>query len=49
MDTSPHRTAFNIWTEEGWIYLTVVNDLFTREVIGFAMGQRMTWRLAMNA
>src|SRR3546814_12711583 len=30
-----------IWTEEGWLYLAVVIDLFNRQVVGFAMGPRM--------
>src|SRR3546814_13131141 len=38
-----------IWTEEGWLYLAVVLDLFNRQVVGFAMGQRMTRALALGA
>ena len=38
-----------IWTEEGWLYLAVVIDLFNRQVVGFAMGQRMTRTLVMDA
>src|SRR3546814_14642652 len=38
-----------IWTEEGWLYLAVVIDLFNRQVVGFAMGQRMTRALVMGA
>jgi len=38
-----------IWTEEGWLYLAVVIDLFNRQVVGFAMGQRMTRSLVMDA
>ena len=38
-----------IWTEEGWLYLAVVIDLFNRQVVGFAMGQRMTRALVMDA
>lgn len=29
-------------TDEGWLYLAVVIDLFSRQVIGWAMGERMT-------
>ena len=35
------------WTEEGWLYLAVVIDLFNRQVVGFAMGQRVTRTLVM--
>jgi transposase InsO family protein len=38
-----------IWTEEGWLYLAVVIDLFNRRVVGFAMGQRMTRTLVIDA
>ena len=34
-----------LWTEEGWVYLAVVIDLFSRQVVGFAMSERMTRRL----
>ena len=31
-----------IWTDEGWLYLAVVIDLFNREVVGWSIKQRMT-------
>lgn len=31
-----------IRTHEGWLYLAVVLDLFSRRVIGWSMGGRMT-------
>jgi len=31
-----------IWTEEGWLYLAVVLELYSRRVIGWAIGERMT-------
>jgi transposase InsO family protein len=37
------------WTEEGWLYLAVVVDLFSRRVVGFAMAGRMTRQLVINA
>lgn len=37
------------WTEEGWLYLAVVIDLFSRQVVGFAMSDRMTRRLVIDA
>jgi transposase InsO family protein len=38
-----------ILTDEGWLYLAVVIDLFNRQVVGFAMGERMTRTLVMDA
>ena len=38
-----------IWTREGWVYLAVVPDLFSRRVIGWNLGGRMTADLATTA
>lgn len=38
-----------IWTEEGWLYLAVVIDLFNRQIVGFSMGNRMTRALVIDA
>jgi putative transposase len=38
-----------VWTTEGWLYLAVVLDLYSRLVIGWAMGQRLTGELAEQA
>jgi len=38
-----------IWTAEGWLYLAVVIDLFSRAVVGWAMDKRMTRQLVINA
>lgn len=38
-----------VWTNEGWLYLAVVLDLFSRQVIGWATGTRLTVDLAENA
>jgi len=38
-----------IWTMEGWMYLAVVLDLFSRMVVGWAMNSRMTRELAIEA
>jgi len=38
-----------IRTEEGWLYLAAIMDLFTREIVGYAMGDRITKKLVMNA
>ncbi len=38
-----------IWTDEGWLYLAVVLDLFARAVVGWSMGDRMTTTLVADA
>jgi transposase InsO family protein len=38
-----------VWTTEGWLYLAVVLDLYSRAVIGWAMGHRLTVDLAEHA
>ena len=38
-----------IWTSEGWLYLAVVIDLFSRKVIGWAMEQTLSRELALKA
>ena len=38
-----------IWTLEGWLYLAVLLDLYSRRVVGWAMGQRLTVELAEQA
>ena len=38
-----------LWTDEGWLYLAVVLDLYSRAVIGWAMGARLTASLATQA
>ncbi|GGC25345.1 transposase [Pseudoduganella buxea] len=38
-----------IRTYEGWLYLAVVLDLFSRQVIGWSMSSRIDRELAMNA
>lgn len=38
-----------IRTHEGWLYLSVVIDLFSRHVIGWSMGHRIDTELALNA
>lgn len=36
-------------TNEGWLYLAVVMDLYTRMIVGWSMDARMTRELVMNA
>lgn len=38
-----------VWTEEGWLYVAVVLDLYSRLVVGWAMGERMTAKLVCDA
>ena len=38
-----------IWTLEGWFYLAVIIDLFSRQVVGWAMDKRMKAQLAKDA
>lgn len=38
-----------IRTPEGWLYLAVVIDLFSRQVIGWSMQSRLDRELALNA
>jgi len=36
-------------TEEGWLYLAAVEDLFTREIIGWSMSEQIESRLVVDA
>jgi len=38
-----------IWTREGWLYLAVVLDLYSRRVIGWSVSNRMKRDLAIQA
>jgi putative transposase len=38
-----------VWTTEGWLYLAVVLDLYSRAVIGWALEARLTGDLARQA
>jgi putative transposase len=38
-----------LWTDEGWLYLAVVIDLYSRLVVGWSMGERMTAYLVCDA
>ena len=38
-----------IWTKEGWLYLAVVIDLYSRKVVGWSMGSRMKAKLVCDA
>jgi transposase InsO family protein len=38
-----------VWTEEGWLYLAVVMDLYSRAIVGWSMNRQMTQQLVCNA
>ena len=37
-----------VWTMEGWLYLATVMDLFSRKIVGWSMGPRMTRHLVID-
>lgn len=39
----------NVWTEEGWLYLAIVLDLFSRAVVGWACEDHMRESLVCDA
>jgi len=38
-----------LWTREGWLYLAVILDLFSRAVVGWALSSRITRELTLQA
>ena len=38
-----------VWTLEGWLYLAIVMDLFSRQIVGWAMNKRMKTQLTLDA
>jgi putative transposase len=38
-----------VWTDEGWLYLAVVLDLFNREVVGWSIKPRMSADIVVDA
>jgi putative transposase len=38
-----------VWTAEGWLYVAVVLDLFSRKVVGWSMSAQMTAQLVLDA
>ena len=38
-----------IWTAEGWLYVAVVLDLYSRRIVGWSMQARMTSQLVADA
>lgn len=38
-----------VWTTEGWLYVASIMDLFTRKIVGWRAGSRMTKELVIEA
>jgi len=38
-----------VWTLQGWLYLAVILDLFSRKVVGWAMSNRINAQLVVDA
>lgn len=38
-----------VWTEEGWLYLAIVLDLFNREVVGWSIKPRLSTDIVTDA
>ena len=38
-----------VWTDEGWLYLAIVLDLFNREVVGWSIKPKMTADIVTDA
>lgn len=51
--TEPNRTWVTditfVWTQEGWLYLAVILDLFSRRVVGWATSANVDRHLALTA
>lgn len=38
-----------VWTREGWLYLSTVIDLYSRKVVGWSLGKRLTADLVLSS
>ena len=38
-----------VWTLQGWLYLAVILDLFSRRVVGWALAKHMKTELVLSA
>jgi len=38
-----------IWTQEGWLYLSTVIDLYSRKIVGWSIDKRMTKKLVISS
>lgn len=48
-DTKWSADISYLWTREGWLYLAVVLDLFSRRIVGWAMGTTLERSLVLSA
>jgi putative transposase len=48
-DTGRVTDITYLWTLEGWLYLAVILDLFSRRVVGWALNERLERKLALEA
>jgi transposase InsO family protein len=51
--TAPNQVGTSdmtyLWTDEGWLYLAIVLDLFNREIVGWSLKPRMTTDIVTDA
>lgn len=38
-----------VWTNEGWMYLATIMDLFSKKIVGWSMGSRLGRQLVIDA
>jgi len=38
-----------LWTDEGWLYIAAIMDLYGQKIVGLSMGERMTKDLVIKA
>ena len=38
-----------LWTDEGWLYLAAILDLYDGAIVGWSMNERMTKEIVINA
>ena len=51
-ETANQRWASDItfiWTGQGWLYLALVMDLYSRRIVGWSMSRRINRQLVLNA
>jgi transposase InsO family protein len=39
----------SVWTTEGWLYLAIILDLFSRRIVGWAVSDHLKKDLALSA